>query len=55
MDLDAILLFRLMLGEHPLFRLAAAGLPDPDPERGTLRYGEWIQGEVACIETTDAS
>ena len=39
-----------MLGEHLLLRLAAAGLPDPDPERGTLRYREWLPGELNRIE-----
>ena len=48
--------FPLARGEHPLRReLVAAGLPDPDPERGTLRYPEWLSGEVARIETTDVS
>ena len=48
--------FPLARGEHPLRReLVAAGLPDPDPERGTLRYPEWLPGEVARIETTDVS
>jgi predicted dehydrogenase len=43
--------FPLERGEHPLRReLAKAGLPDPDPERGKLRYGDWLPGELARIE-----
>jgi len=43
--------FPLTRDEHPLRReLAAAGLPDPDPERGTLRYREWLPGELGRID-----
>ena len=30
--------------------LAKAGLPEPDPERGKLRYADWLPGELARIE-----
>ena len=43
--------FPLERGEHPLRKeLAKAGLPEPDPERGKLRYGDWLPGELARIE-----
>ncbi len=44
--------FPLPRGDHPLRReLAAAGLPDPDPERSKLRYADWLPGELARIQT----
>jgi len=43
--------FPLERGEHPLRNeLAKAGLPEPDPERGKLRYADWLPGELARIE-----
>ncbi|MCY3958985.1 MAG: Gfo/Idh/MocA family oxidoreductase [Chloroflexi bacterium] len=43
--------FPLERGEHPLRKeLAEAGLPEPDPERGKLRYADWLPGELARIE-----
>ena len=46
--------FPLERGEHPLRKeLAKAGLPEPDPERGKLRYAEWLPGELARIEAAE--
>ena len=45
--------FPLERGEHPLRReLAKAGLPEPDRERGKLRYRDWLPGELERIGAT---
>ena len=42
--------FPLERGHHPLRdALASQGLPDPDPERSKLRYGDWLPGELERI------
>ncbi len=42
--------FPLERGHHPLRdALAAQGLPDPDPDRSNLRYGDWLPGELERI------